>query len=90
MPIFAGETYSHAEVLTKHDSNAQGTLATKPSDAVYVGGAGHIAVQMSGGAVCLISAVPAGTLLPIRITRLYDTNGGANTTTATLVVALWH
>jgi hypothetical protein len=84
MNVFGEHPYTHAEVVTKHDSNAQGNLANRSSDAVYVGGAGDIAVVMSNGTVVL-SAVPAGTLLPIRISRLNSTN-----TTATLVAALWY
>jgi hypothetical protein len=51
---------------------------------VYVGGAGDIAVVMAeGGAPVVFGAVPAGTLLPIRISRLMSTD-----TTATNVVGL--
>lgn len=85
MAIFAGETYSHAEVVTPHDSNAQGTLAIKTCDALYVGGTGHVTAVMASGSSCLISAIPAGSLLPIKVSRVNATG-----TTATLVVALWH
>lgn len=80
------EAYTLAEVVTKSDASAQGTLATRISDAVYVGGTGDIAVKMGNStSAVVISAVPAGTLLPIGINRLMSTN-----TTATLVVALWY
>ncbi len=71
---------NHAAVLTKSDSN---DLATT-SRALYIGGAGDINVIMAGGETVLFSAVPAGTVLPIAITRLKSTS-----TSATLVVAIW-
>ncbi len=59
--------------------------------AIYVGGAGNLEVDMQGGPTenggndkVLFSAVPAGTILPIRATAIYSGN-----TTATLIVALW-
>lgn len=51
--------------------------------ALYVGGAGNVNVTMYGGGDCLFSGVPAGTILPIRVTHVLSTN-----TTATLIVAM--
>lgn len=76
--------FSIAEVVTKHDTDAQGSLATRKSDAIYVGGTGHLSVVMNGATV-LISAIPAGAILPIAVTRVMSTN-----TTATLIVALFY
>lgn len=51
---------------------------------VYVGGAGNVvAIDRDGNAVTF-TAVPAGTVLPIRVKRINSTN-----TTATALVALW-
>lgn len=53
--------------------------------AVYVGGAGDIAaVGVDGGAPIVFKAVPAGVILPIRVSRI-----NATSTTATNMVALW-
>jgi hypothetical protein len=72
--------YRHAAVLTKSDTDE----LTKVSRALYIGGTGHINVVTVGGETVLISSLPAGTILPIRIKQLLSTS-----TTATLVVALW-
>ena len=68
------------EAVTKHDS----TDFTNVSRAIYVGGAGDVAAVMADGTVLTFSAVPAGTLLPIRCKRINSTN-----TTATLMLALY-
>jgi hypothetical protein len=79
-----------------HDSDpAIGAIAVTPSDstpisttksvrALWVGGAGNISVLMSDGTTALFSGIPAGTLLPIRATRVNLTN-----TTATLIIAVY-
>jgi hypothetical protein len=68
------------EVITKSDT----VDFTRVSRGVYVGGAGDVAAVMSDGTVLTFSAVPAGTLLPIRCKRINSTN-----TTATLMLALY-
>lgn len=70
--------YTRAVVLTKSDSNETPFLTR----ALYVGGTGDLTVTMANDVDCVISAVPVGTLLPLRIKKL------KNATTATLVVAL--
>lgn len=70
----------NGEAVTKSDA---ADLA-QTSRGIYVGGAGDVAAVMVGGAVLTFSAVPAGTLLPIRCTRINSTN-----TTATLMLALY-
>jgi len=76
-----------AAVVTPNDSTDL-PFATR---AVWVGGAGTLTVNMKGQnaqnpgqANVLISGIPAGTLLPIAVTRIKTTG-----TTATLIVALW-
>ena len=71
---------SGAEAVTPHDSTDLGTV----SRAIYVGGAGNVAAVMLDGNVVTFSAVPAGTILPIRVKRINSTN-----TTATLMVSIF-
>lgn len=69
---------SKAVAVTKSDSTVLSTTR-----ALYVGGAGDVAVTMRDGSVVTFSAVPAGTFLPLRVTKVMSTN-----TTATLILAL--
>lgn len=50
--------------------------------ALWVGGLGDVAVVMRSGAQLTFSAVPAGTLLPVRVRAVLPA------TTATLIVGL--
>ncbi len=77
-----GEPASYAEAVTPADDADLGAV----SRAIYVGGAGDVEVYMLGapGTAVVFSAVPAGTVLPIRATRVLDTN-----TTATLILNLY-
>jgi hypothetical protein len=69
-----------AGVVTANDSTV--LIATR---GLYIGGAGNVNVTMEGdGTDVLFSGVPAGTVLPIRVTKVKATN-----TTATLIVALY-
>ncbi len=79
-----------AEGLTSPADNA---VAVTPSDstdlaftsrALYVGGAGNIVVTMAGGGDVTFTAVPAGSILPVRVTRVKATS-----TTATAIVNLY-
>lgn len=68
-----------AAAVTKSDS----TVLTGVR-ALYVGGAGDVAVQFPGGASTVtFSAVPAGSILPIQVVKVMDA------TTATAIVALF-
>ncbi len=80
---------------TYHDASspAQHGVAVTPNDstdlsnftrAVYVGGAGDVKVDLVGSGTVTFSAVPVGTVLPVRVSRVYDTG-----TDATLILALW-
>lgn len=69
------------------------TAAIVPNDAadlsfttraLYVGGAGNVNLVDANGTNTLFSGVTAGTVLPVRISRVKATN-----TTATNLVALW-
>lgn len=68
-------------------------LAVAPSDtedlalstrAIYVGSDGDVAVEMVGGTELVFAAVNAGTVLPVRATKIRATG-----TTATSIIALW-
>lgn len=65
---------SSAFAITPHDSND----LTNVVRGIYVGGAGDITVNMAGtGSSIAFVGVPAGTLLPIRVTRVLDTGTDA-------------
>jgi hypothetical protein len=51
---------------------------------LYVGGAGDLKVDTIGGDAVTFVAVPAGSFIPVQVTRVYATG-----TTATSIVALW-
>jgi len=71
----------NAAAVTPDDSND----LTYMTRALWVGGAGNVTVIMQGGgAAVTFSGVTAGTVLPIRVSRVKSTS-----TTATLIVALW-
>ncbi len=51
---------------------------------LYVGGLGDVRVLTAGGDDVVLSAVPAGTFVPVNVVRVVSSN-----TTATNIVALW-
>lgn len=61
---------------------ADATTISRMTRAVYVGGAGTLAVLMADGSAANFTCV-AGALLPIRVTQVQSTG-----TTATLIVGL--
>ena len=56
---------------------------TPPARALYVGGAGNVVVINAAGTAVTFIGVAAGSILPIRTTRVNSTS-----TTATSIVAL--
>jgi hypothetical protein len=72
-------------------SPAAGGISVTPSDStvlssvrgLYVGGTGDVAVVMEDGSTPIYKAVPIGTILPIKCSKVKSTG-----TTATLIVAL--
>jgi hypothetical protein len=65
--------------------NNSADLARIPTRALYIGGAGDVKVDMAGaGTAVVFAGLAAGTILPIRVDRVYSTD-----TTATSVVALY-
>jgi hypothetical protein len=72
------------------DTTYNGAQAVTPSDttvivgkAIYVGGAGNVAVTTAAGTVVTFTAPPVGSVIPINFTKIMATN-----TTATLLIAL--
>lgn len=81
---------NHARGLSSPAENAApvtpadaGALA-QTSRALYVGQGGDLAVEMLGGGSIVLGNVPAGALLPLRVTRVRATG-----TTAARIIALW-
>lgn len=69
-----------AAAVTPHDST---NFAGGVCRGLYVGGAGNLVAIVNGTAITF-TGVPAGTVLPIRATRV-----NATSTTATAIVALY-
>ena len=70
---------THAQAVTTSDT----VDLTNVSRGLFVGGAGNVVVIMADGTTVTITGVTAGTLLPIRVSRVKATG-----TTATNMVAL--
>ncbi len=70
---------THAFTVTPVD-NADLTEITR---GLYVGGAGNLAVIMQSGAAVTFTATPAGSVLPLRVSRVMATG-----TTATSILGL--
>jgi hypothetical protein len=67
---------------------ADATVFAQPTRSLYVGGAGNIKVMMSNkdnaNTVLTFTGVTAGSILPIRVQRVYSGN-----TTATSIIGLY-
>lgn len=72
--------YLGGEAVTKSDTSE----LTKVARALYVGGAGNVAVVTAEGDTITILGVTAGTLLPLMVKQVMSTN-----TTAENITALW-
>jgi hypothetical protein len=75
-----GEPAVHGYAITP-DNNTDLAYTTR---AIWVGGAGAVKVTLFGGDTVTLSGVAAGTLLPLRVTRVFSTG-----TDATLMVGLY-
>ena len=69
-----------AAAVTPNDS----TDLSRPSRAVFVGGAGNLKADMTNGDTVTFTGVLAGSVLPIRVRRVYSTG-----TTATNIVSMY-
>jgi hypothetical protein len=74
-----GEPATDGVLVTPSDS----TELTFITRALYIGGAGDLNVIMKSGNTIKYSAVPAGTVLPIRVKQVLSTGTGAS-----LIVAM--
>lgn len=90
MPAVEKRTVTSPELVT---APAMGAAAVTPLDgtdlanisrSLYVGGAGNMVVTMQDGNDVTFSGIPAGAILPIRVTRVKSTG-----TTATNIVSLF-
>jgi hypothetical protein len=83
--VIANQRYNKAIAITKSDTaNFGGQGTNRPlCDAIYVGGAGIVAVIFEDGTEVDFTAV-AGEVLPVAAKRVNNTN-----TTATLMIALY-
>jgi hypothetical protein len=70
----------NAAAVTPHNS----TDLAQTSRALFVGGAGNLVAVMAGGTTVTFTGVVAGSILPIRVTRVNSTN-----TTATNIVSIY-
>jgi len=70
----------NGEAVTPHNS----TDLAQTSRAIFVGGAGNLVAVMAGGTTVTFTGVVAGSILPIRVTRINSTN-----TTATNIVSIY-
>ena len=75
-----GEPAAYAETVTPSDASDLSYVTR----GLWVGGAGNVKVLMLGGDAVTLVGVQAGTLLPIRVSRVYSTD-----TTATSMVGLY-
>ena len=79
MQTLGGPSYTQAFAITPSDTTPMTCRA------IYVGGAGNVALKSAYGAAVTFTAVPVGTILPVGLD-----NGQvmATNTTATLLVGL--
>lgn len=72
--------YTNAAAVTPSDTVDLADV----TQALYVGGAGNVAVIMQGGQTVTFTGLTVGTILEVRVSRVKATS-----TTATALVALW-
>jgi hypothetical protein len=81
---------THGRSLTSPPEDAAAIIPDDGQDlatatrAVWVGGGGDLRLRMLGGAEVTLQGVAAGSLLPLRVARVFATG-----TTATALVGLW-
>jgi hypothetical protein len=70
----------HAIAISPDDTSE----LSQPTRALYVGGGGNLRVTLLGGSTVSFANVPAGSMIPLRVTRVFATN-----TTASDILGLW-
>jgi hypothetical protein len=78
--VGGGPSFASAAAVTPSDTVPLATAA----QALWIGGAGSVAVVTISGQTVTLAAVAAGTLLPLACTQVKATG-----TTATNILALW-
>jgi len=82
--LMKSHNYRDAAPITPSDTATAIPATGGKYDALYIGGAGNVAVRMAGSArTTTFTAVPVGAILPIQVDRVMATN-----TTATLIIGL--
>lgn len=76
--FYTNQNYRRAAAVTPSDTAEIQGLA------LYVGGAGNVALITEGGDTVTFTAPPVGSIIPIRFTKVLATG-----TTATLLLRLW-
>ena len=66
------------------ESLSVSTSVSALTRAVWVGGAGNMRVDLENGSTLTFDGIKAGSLLPIRVTRLRSLS-----TTATNIIGIW-
>jgi len=83
-PYLSGQSWfssaTHAASLTPSDTNDLSDVTRW----LYVGTGGNVVVNMADGSTVTLIGVATGSLLPIRVSRVKNTN-----TTASNMIALW-
>jgi hypothetical protein len=72
--------YSNAQAITPSDTADLGFITL----ALFIGSGGDVAVNLPDGSPITLAAVPAGTTIPIRASRVLSTGTGASS-----IVAMW-
>ena len=81
---FSGHSSGLDSPASDFEAVVTNTDFTATCRGVYVGGAGNVSAKSVSGSDVVFTGVPAGSILPIRATRINTTN-----TTATDMVAMW-
>jgi hypothetical protein len=71
---------TNAVLVAAHDTNELGYVTR----GLYVGVTGDVKVTMHDSGTVTFTAVPGGVILPVRVTKVFNTG-----TTATNIIALW-
>ena len=72
-------TYDAASVTPSDSADL-----AKPTRGLYIGGAGNVKLDTEGGTAVTFNGLTAGSILPVRTTRVYATG-----TTATDIIAMY-
>ena len=73
-----------ADIMATGENYTIYAYPEKNGCALYVGVAGDVKVKMASGKDVVFTAVPAGSFMPVNVTKVYSTG-----TAATNIVALW-